>query len=357
MLPLLSAGCKSPLEHYESALEISNASELPDSKAVAKFEKELDKATSKAGKILRTEKGAAGTALHDATAYVIPLADIARAKLYLRLGQVREAEDAAWKAVENAETQLGRHIRLLQEENGDWDVGALGSSVFFRREKIRRRVFTLLKNAYRQAGEKDLSALMDAQIGFSTDYLCSSVAHGEEEFIRQVENSDWIRTYEEDSARIGYMLKVTLRFLGQIVQVAAAEMQKAQLQQQAAQNPNYSSSYRRQQNAIDRQQELGWEKFKEDLDKMKAKYEATLSNIAATFQKTVATSLSANFELVGFSEEIQALDAFAELEEKKEAFDDYVLRSGFDKQASDALMDMRRSLDDLTRELQERRNS
>ena len=71
----------------------------------------------------------------------------------------------------------------------------------------------------------------------------------------------------------------------------------------------------------------------------------------------MGTALVQGFELLEVSEEVKQLDAYVTLQSQKQAFDDYVLRRGFDQQAADTLIDMRSSLDRLTRELQQRRSA
>ena len=80
-----------------------------------------------------------------------------------------------------------------------------------------------------------------------------------------------------------------------------------------------------------------------------------MQSIQNQFHNTVVGALVANFEMLELSAEVKNLASYQDLQRKKEAFDDYVAREGFDQKAAAALHEVRTSLDNLTRDLQQRR--
>lgn len=352
------AGCYTPRGRYESGMEVVRQVRLPDSDDVEDAFWDLDKAIELAKRVLAEDEDLKTPSLHDRTAYIIPLAHLAKAELHGRFNQVNSQEQECWDAIREAEIYLGAHVRRLQQTSANAMLFA-NYSVFFRREKVRRHAFTLLKESYRKAGEKDLESLMSAQIGFSDIYLRSPAAHGEEEYIRTIENSDWVKLYDMEVEGIGHGFMVALLTLSMAAAAAGTEMQKSQLQQQQMQtsNPALKADLQSRIMQLDVQRQLNMEQAMIAMQKMEEKHEATLEAIENRFRTTVIGALMATFTLIELSEEVKQLDAYKRLIAMKETFDNYVLQRGFDSETAKALVDLRTGLDELTRDLQQMRRS
>lgn len=360
-------GCQSAAGYYQSGLKIVRTPERPGPDEVTRAHRYLDKAIERAKKELDSDR----VSRSDATAYVIPLARIAKARLHRRFEKTTDMERECWQAIHDAEEYLGAHIHKIKNdvaeisEDGEEVAPTqppethkqLGASVFFRREKIRRHAFALLLGVYRDAGEKNLESLMQAQIGFSDSYLRSSVAHGEELFIREIENSHWRQKYDLSTAGVRHNLSLALLFVAQAATAAAGQKQMQDLDESAANNPRNRSYVEQRKAQIREQQRKNMEQFKKAAKKLKEAHQRQTSGIRTSHSNTVAGALAGNFELVGVSEEIRQLDAYFALRDQKEKFDDYVTKRGFDQNAADALIDLRTSLDELTREVQKQRMS
>ncbi len=355
LIALGFAACSTPRGLYESAIDTVNQAELPDNDdAIDAFE-DLDEAVALAKEELRTDEDARSPCVHDQTAYVIPMALLAKARLHGRLTQVPQAEDACWAAIGDAGRYLGRYITKFMPAGGPQHLFA-NYSVFFRREKVRRHGFTVLKEIYRKAAERDLEELMRAQIAFSDIYLRSSVAHDEEEFIRLAENSDWVRRYNLEKEDIGYAFQVILLSLAMAAQQAAYQQQQAQLQQgMAGADPATQADLQAQMRQLEMQMQNNMQQMMETARKIDEAHAAAVQSIQNQFHNTVVGALVANFEMLELSAEVKNLASYQDLQRKKEAFDDYVAREGFDQKAAAALHEVRTSLDNLTRDLQQRR--
>ncbi|MGE3164036.1 MAG: hypothetical protein AB7O52_03965 [Planctomycetota bacterium] len=365
LIVLAICGCRTP-SAYEDGVRIVRQVDQPSADEVLRARSLLDAAISSAKSRLDQK---ADASFSDAVAYIIPLARIAKARLNRRLQQVSEMESECWGAIQDAERYLGIHIRDLQDtvttEDGDEANAAprapaavhaeLGSSVFFRREKIRRHVFILLLEVYREAGERNLAALLEAQIGFSNAYLRSPVAQGEQRYIRQIENSDWRRRYELGTAEVRYHLAYTFVLVAQAASAAADSAREQSLNEVALRDPKQRAYVEEQKRQLAEQRRKNMEEFRKTLDKLSETYTQQTKGIETGHKNTVVSALASNFELVGISEEVKKLAEFRALQSQKQAFDEYVLKEGFDENAANALVALRTSLDELTRELQKRR--
>jgi hypothetical protein len=350
---LVLGGCASARDHYDDGDEIVRQSEQPSAEQVTAARASLDLAVATAQEDLLSDEYESAPVRYDATAYIIPLARLAKARLAKRFDQLSELEEECWQAIRDAERYLGEHI--LQLQGGSEEEKKLGASVFFRREKIRRHAFMLLLDEYRSAGEKDLELLMLHQIGFSQTYLMSPVAHGEEEFIREVENSDWVREYNLTAADTRYNMIVILLVMLQAASTAASEYQKASYDQMAARDPSMSGYAAQQKASIDRQQQQNMKQFQETMQKLEEAHEQEVAGIQSMYEATVAYSLAANFELVNVSKAVKDLKEYTVLAALKKEYDNYVKSHSFDEKAAEILMRMRTSLDELTRKMQRRR--
>jgi len=348
-------GCSTPRGLYESAIDTVNQPEMPDNDdAIDAFE-DLDEAVVLAKQDLSTDEDARSPCYHDQTAYVIPMARLAKARLHGRLGQVTQAEEACWTAIDEASRYLGRYVAAFVRSSGPQLLFA-NYSVFFRREKVRRHGFTVLKEIYRKAGERDLEELMRVQISLSDIYLRSSVAHDEEEFIRLAENSDWVRRYNLEKEDIGYTFTVILFAMAMAAQQAAHQQQQAQLQQgMVGADPATQANLRAQMQQLEMQMQANMQQMMETARQIDEAHNAAVDSIQNQFRNTVVGALAANFEMLELSDEVKNLASYHILQQKKEAFDNYVAREGFDQKAAAALHEVRTSLDDLTRDLQLRR--
>jgi hypothetical protein len=319
-LAFLGAGCVSPRGAYESGFAVANQFEQPGSGDMQDAIEDLDEAISKAKQWLTSYEDVRTACRHDRTAFLIPMARLAKARLHGRFNQITKQEEECWAAVRDAERYLGAHIRSLRFDRSGESLPFASYSVFFRREKIRRHAFVLLMETYRQAGEKDLMALMRAQVGFSDIYLRSPVSHSEEEYIRTIENSDWVRLYKLEKEDIAYGFQVFFFVLAVAAAQASAQMQRSELQSQMSmtQDPSLRASLQQQIANLDMQMEQNMMMAMETLEQMEQ-------------------------------------SQYGDLLTKKDAFDNYVSRVGFDRQAAQALSDLRTSLDNLTLELQRRR--
>jgi hypothetical protein len=356
-LAFLACGCVSPRGAYESGVAVVNQFEQPDSGDMEDAIEDLDYAISKAKKWLSQYESERTACRHDRTAYLIPMSRLAKARLYGRFNQITKQEDECWAAVRDAERYLGAHIRSLRFDRSGEALPFASYSVFFRREKIRRHAFTLLSETYRQAGEKDLVALMRAQVGFSDIYLRSPVSHSEEEYIRTIENSDWVRLYKLEKEDIAYGFQMFFFILAMAAAQAGAQMQRQELQSQMymTQDPALRANLQQQIANLDMQIQQNMMMAMETLEQMEQSHLATVEAIELRFHNTVLGALVANFESLKLSDEVKALPQYGDLITKKDAFDNYVSRVGFDRQAAQALSDLRTSLDNLTLELQRRR--
>ncbi|MEW6745722.1 MAG: hypothetical protein AB1486_23480 [Planctomycetota bacterium] len=344
-------GCASSRDLYESAMRVVRQPDLPDEEDVAEALAELDEAVARARSELRDED-LRTPSYHDASAYIVPLAHLAQAELHGRFNQVTRQEQACWDAVRTAEETLGRHVTAPGQV-----VLFADYSVFFRREKVRRQAFTLLKESYRKAGEKDLEELMRAQIGLSDIYLRSPFAHGEEEQIRTFENADWVRRYDIEKAGVGNGIAMTLLIIATIGMAASMQAQQAELQQAQYQtdDPAVRADIQARMQQLEMQQQQALQQFSQTAEVLAKAHEAEVRAIEARYQNTTVGALMANFEMLNLSEEVKQLEAYRQLSARKTYFDGYVIRHGFDAQAARALVDVRTELDRLTERLQARR--
>ncbi|MHC4469541.1 MAG: hypothetical protein ACYTDY_00470 [Planctomycetota bacterium] len=353
LVALLLFGCASARDHYDAGDEITRQLEQPDAEQVAAAQEKLDLAITTAEEELREGEYESETVRYDATAYIIPLARLAKARLAKRFDQITELEKECWQAIWDSERYLGEHIQRLK--GGAAEHKSLGASVFFRREKIRRHAFALLLDEYRRAGEKDLELLLLHQIGFSQTYLLSPVAHGEEEFIRKVENADWVREYNLSASETRYNMLMALLVTAKAMSSAASQMQKDSLDAQAQADPSMRPYVEQQKQQIDLRDQENMKQFEESMQKLREAHEREVEGIETSHESTVAQSLASNFELVNVSDAVKNLTEYGVLEKLKRDYDDYVRRHGFDETAAEKLIKMRSSLDNLTRELQRRR--
>ena len=365
-LVVLLAACTTPRDHYERAVVVVDQLDRPDAGQVARALDQLDQCIAAARKQLDTASETPPPSRYDRTAYLIPLAYLARARLHGRLGQVVQQEKACWDAVQTSEDYLGKHILALSEEN-QRDGGKnrktvpllpfVDYSVYFRREKIRRNAFSQLIETYRQAGERDLEVLMRAQVGLSDIYLRSPTAHAEEEYIRTIENSDWVRQNAIKRENVVYAFQVVAHALSNAAMQASYASRKAQLEQQikAARDPEVRAALQRQLAQLEAQHQEQMRQSRETGQRIRQQHDANLKAITRRHQATVVRALTANIKLLGLSDEVKHLASYQRLQQKKEAFDNYVLRAGFDRKAAQALAELRSSLDQLSRDLQQRR--
>lgn len=355
----LAVGCSTPRGSYESGVDTVNQYDLPDSDDVADAMEDLDYAIVLAKQRLGDVDDHGSPYQHDRNAYLIPMSRLAKARLHGRYNQITDQEAECWSAIRDADTYLGAYIHRISAGGDAAQVPFANYSVYFRREKIRRHAFTQLTETYRRAGERDLEMLMNAQIGFSDIYLRSPVAHHEEQYIRTIENSDWVRIYETEIEDIGHGFQTAALVLTMAAAQAGGQMQKANLQQQSSMtnNPSVRASLQQQMMQVDQQLQANMQLAMETMQKMEEAHLVNLEVIETQYQNTVLGALMANFRLLELSDEVKNLPAFQKLEQQRQAFDNYVLNRGFDENAALALADLRSSLDDLTIELQERRRS
>jgi len=351
----LIMGCSTPRGCFLAGFETARQYELPDADDAQDAFEDLNESIAVAKEWIHKDPDARTACRHDQTAYFIPLSHLMKARLHARFNQISRQEEECWAAIENADHYLGRHIRSLA--GGRVTVPFASYSVFFRREKIRRHAFTLLNDTYRKAGEKDLQALAMAQIGFSDIYLRSPVAHSEEQYIRTVENSDWVRLYDLKKENIGHTCTVIMMsFMIALAQVGG-QMQKQQLESQAATttDPALRANLNQQIATLDLQMQQNMQQMMDTMQKMEENHLARLDSIEQKHQNTVLGSLVSNFATLNLSTEVKSLAEYKDLKNKKEVFDNYVLERGFDVNAAQALADVRTSLDNLTVALQNRR--
>lgn len=351
----VALGCSSASDYYEDAVQTVRQRELPDADEANEAIDDLNEAIVRAERELSENAEQSSPSHHDQTAYLIPLAHLAKAELHARYDQTTLEEDACWSAIRDAERFLGGHLASGTARPPELLFASY--SVFFRREKVRRHAFTLLAEAYRRAGERDLEELMRVQVGLSDIYLRSPVAHGEEEQIRILENADWVRRYQDGKADVANGLATTLLVVATIGTLAAIGTQQDELEQMSAQtsDPAVQADLQARMRQLNEQRELTTRQFGEASEELRKQHEATRREIQQRYESTFAGALMANFELLRLSDEVKQLEAFQELNRRKEYFDNYVLRFGFDEQAARALTDMRTHLDQLTAELQARR--
>ncbi|MFH1999869.1 MAG: hypothetical protein ABIK28_09320 [Planctomycetota bacterium] len=353
----LITGCSTPRGCFLNGFETARQFEQPDSDDVQCAFEDLNESISLARRRLQEDEDARTACRHDQTAYLIPLSRLMKARLYGRFNQIPQQEEECWSAIRDAESCLGRHIQSLA--GGRINVPFACYSVFFRREKIRRHAFTLLKESYRKAGEKDLESLMKAQIGFSDIYLRSPVAHSEEQYIRTAENSDWVRLYDLDKAEIGHSFSMIMMSFMMAAAQAGAQMQRSQLESQAAMtnDPALRANLNQQIATLDMQMQQNMQQMMDTMQKMEENHQANLNSIQQRHQNTVLGALMANFTTLDLSDEVRSLSEYRDLRVKKEIFDRYVQSQGFDANAAQALAEVRTSLDNLTMALQRRRQS
>jgi hypothetical protein len=367
-LVVLLAACTTPRDHYERAVVVVDQLDRPDAGQVARALDQLDQCIAAARKQLDTASETPPPSRHDRTAYLIPLAHLARARLHGRLGQVVQQEKACWDAVQSSEDYLGKHILALSEEKKNEkekkkkvapDVPFADYSVYFRREKIRRNAFSQLIETYRRAGERDLEVLMRSQVGLSDIYLRSPTAHTEEEYIRTIENSDWVQRNAVKRENVTYTAKVVAWGIYMVLLRATQTVQKTQLEQQAAaaRDPEVRADLEQRLAQLQAQQQKDADEARETMQKIHRQHDINLGAIKKRHETTVIGALTANFELLGLSDEVKHLASYQRLQQKKAAFDNYVLRAGFDRKAAQALAELRSSLDQLSRDLQQRRRT
>lgn len=324
-----------------------------DASSAASALANLDQAISSA----RSALNDAPAATHDQVGWVIPLALLGKAEVHAALGQVTQVEEACWEAVRQSEEIFGQHLPSSWVGEQPAPFGAL--YVFYRREKVRRQAFALLKEVYRRAGEQDLERLMDAQLFNSDLYLRSPVAHQEEELARTYECADWVRLSDNTRSEARQNLWTTVIITMMVLTAAAVGFQSAELQsaQGMTSDPALQAELQRQQQELN--QSLN------DLAMSSAALIESVHSSAADeragneerFRHTAVTTLRELVSILSSSELVARLPAFRRLKEQADALDGYVARRGFDRSAAQALSRLRTTLDELTVELQRRRSS
>ena len=357
LMLLLVAGCRSDYgararDFYCSAMEIVEQPRLPDEQQVTSTIKQLDGAIAAVQQELSAYSATEIADYHDQIAYLLPLSRLAKARLYSRFEQVPAQEGECWAAIAAAEKYLGKHIRQQSRPQLFQTY-----SVFFRREKIRRHAFTILQETYRRAGEKDLQKLMQVQIGISDIYLNSEVAHNEESYIREAENASWVQRSSLLGEGLRHGVSTFLIAVGSAASEAALQAQKAQLQDQyrAASDPRERASIARQMRRLDRDIQQQRQRSRETMQREQQYHHRQVRTIRYRHQVTVSQALNSNFTMLQLSAAAKKLPAYRQLYTKKLEFDNYVLRHGFDAQAAEKFTEVRSSLDELTRNLQNRR--
>lgn len=358
ILPLV-LGCATPSRSYHSyytrAMYTVRQPDKPSPTEVERALADLERAGIMAQEQLAKDGLLSTPSYHDQVAYIIPLSRLAKAEIFGRFHQLPQQEQECWQAIQDAETYLGEHIRRLQGNTNPY-VLFTSYAVFFRREKMRRYAFTLLRESYRQAGERDLEELMGAQIGLSDIYLRSSVAHSEEEYIRMVENADWIRRGDDihEGIRHGFMMVVL--FIGVVLSQASYEAERVSLERQyeRTSDPHMQAELRRRMDAVSYEQQRDWERHMAYIDSERQHHDFNVGAIASTYYYTVTGALLNNFELLRLSEEVRQLPEYQTLRDAQEQFDNYARRSGLNREAAAALGRVRVALDELTRKLQRR---
>lgn len=358
---LFSYGCASygkgysfkAITYYNRAISVVDAVNTPEDRDIEQAFEFLDTSIKIAKEELEEHSSLYRPCEHDQLAYIIPLARIAKAKLYSRLNQIRNQEEEGWKAIYEAENYIGRHVR----ENNTRDYMFGTYAVFFRREKIRRYVFTILKETYRRSGERDLEQLMASQIGMSSIYLQSSVAHNEEKYIRAIENSDWVRINALKEEDLKYSIFMFFAYvLAAIQEVAhAAEQQMLEEEYYNAENEYQRQRIEARMRRAERRANRNRQRLREMRKNLRKQHRREIHSIQRNYRNFVSRSLIENFSMLRFSDEIKNLDAYWILMRKKEDLDNYLKRNGFGSQAAKKLMGIRTALDQLTRELQRRR--
>lgn len=338
-------GCPSLSTHYESAMAVVNQATPPTPEELEGALKDVDEAV----RIAQNDLSRTDVENHDQFAYIIPMSEIARARLYARCDQVVNEERSCWKAIEEAERYLGRHLRSNAAQTMFCDY-----AVFFRREKIRRHAFTILIETYRRAGERDLEALMHAQIGFSDAYLRSRVAHSEEEYVREAENAGWVRKYNAGEEGIHHAFIGIILALGRAAEHVGIQSEISALEARLQNTYDPQERARilqriRELRAQDAESEI---KYQEQVREEEMRHAATLEQIEVSYRDTLFTALRSNFELLRLSPELQRLPAFRQLEEQAANLDNYVRRAGFDERAAAEFSQLRGTLDELTRQAQ-----
>lgn len=350
-------GCTSPQSLCGRGVTAVSRGEVNDQN-VALVQGDLDASITLARRTLQDDDERV-PAIRDQHAYMIPIARLAKAQVHVQYDQLAEAEEQCWQAVRQSEIFLGEHVRNFQDVVDSSVVPFGAYSTFFRREKIRRHAFTILMEGYRRAGEKDLVALMKAQIENSSIYLGCPVAHHEEEYVRTLENGHWFMEYEITKAETRSNMLTTAIVLLTIAAMGAGANASMQMQHQAAvtTDPNLAANLNMQAQQLNLQMTQLAQQAGQTLDSIEQSKQATVSGLVQGYKTTLAGALSATFQLVSLSPEVRSLPVYRKLHEQSKQFDDYVQKKGFDVDAAKQLAVMRASLDELTAELQKKRKA
>ncbi len=343
---LILPGCPSISRSYENALKIIQKNGQINEEDFQSCLGKLDNAILYA----REDIQYTDSSNHDQYAYILPMAEIAKARLYNRVDQIENMEKSCWKAIKIAESLLGKHIRKSNTAQNMFQE----YSVYFRREKIRRHAFTILQEAYRRVGEKDLSQLMQLQIVFSDSYLISDFAHQEEEYIREAENAVWVKKYNQKKEDIRHTFTLVLLALGRAAEQMAIESEKQQIHQQLQNtyDPYQRAILYQRLACLNQKEKESEQRYKENVENENIQHHYNLQNIQKVYQQTSLNALVNNFRNLQLSPQIKNLPSFNRLISQTASLDNYIQRKGFDEKAADDLMNLRNTLDELTKEAQ-----
>lgn len=292
---------------------------------------------------------------HDRYAQLVPLAELAKARLAARLGQIPEAERACWRAIELAEDHVGTHIRRMSED--DEDGLFLSCGAHFRREKIRRAAFAMLTEAYRKAGEKDLEQLAQLQVATSSLYLTSKTAHGEEERVRGIEGSVWAYEYETTRANANHETMMIMMALMAAASTAANQYsaQQADMAAMRSTNSQQASSFRSQAAQLRTNDTLQQMQYREQMRQAGEQHFARMTAWAAVHSRDLSAAAITNATILRLSAAVRALPGYQKLVAAQQKLDNYLTRGAFDEGAARALATLRQSLDELSRDVQSKR--
>ena len=350
-------GCSSaPATRFATATAIAGGLDTPNDKAMSTFNANLKELKKLSGK----DYWKSGNADSDTDRFSIfsPLSELTMAMMDGRMNRIGSAETHCWNAIRLAEENVGsRIVSIARRSEDSRETGLFVScGAYFRREKFRRAAFALLAELYRKAGEKDLLFLAQMQVGVSSFYLRSPTCHAEEESVREIENEAWSHTYDRDQSEVQHLILMISMALLTAGAGAANSYSAAQYQtlSYTTPDPYAAAAYQQQAMNIRMQNQIQIQQNVETMVKLDSQHRERMESMQMAHERWIDGAVLQNVRTVALSETTQALPQYRSLVDAQEKLDNYVRRNGFDKEAIEALIKVRASLDELSRAVQQR---
>ncbi len=171
---------------------------------------------------------------------------------------------------------------------------------------------------------------------------------GKRLYIRDIENSDWVRTNSLKEEDLKYSIFMFFAYFATAITEVANAVERQALEDEYNHAENsyqrgiIEEKIRRAERRADRDRQV-MQKMRQDLRKH---HRHEITSINRNYRDFISNSIINNFSMLNFSDEVKRLDAYWILIRKKEEFDNYVRKKSYKAQPAEKQMDIRKSLDD-----------